>query len=61
MSMLKSLDWARAKAEKRATPTTSLDCILLEFVDIEREELRRCVERVAKKVRERREVDEADV
>ena len=50
VSMLKSLDWAKATAEKRATLITSLDCILLEIMDCESEELRRCVERVAKRV-----------
>ena len=43
VSMLKSLDWAKATAEKSATPTTSLDCILFEVLNSEREEQCRCV------------------
>lgn len=50
VSMLKSLDWAKATAEKRATLITSLDCIfaVVSIWDREREEVWRCLEKAAK-------------
>ena len=50
MSMLKSLDWAKATAGKRTTLMTSLDCIFAVGSpwDREREELRRAVEMCGK-------------
>ena len=36
--MLKSFDWVKATAEKRAIPMTDLDCILFEVFNSEREE-----------------------
>lgn len=60
---MKSLDWAKATAEKRATLITSLDCIfaVVSIWDREREEVWRCLEKAAKeRMEEEKCVDSKD-